>query len=112
MKRQLDDEIVRRLRFVFLTKQATAAKKGIEFSLKFDDMYWPEYCPVLGLELNYYRKGKRVDNSPSFDRVDNTLGYTPEKTRIISDRANRIKNDGTAEEHRKIAAYIDGSIYI
>ena len=97
---------------MFLAKMSGAANRGIPFSLKFDDMYWPEFCPVLGIELNYYRKGKMTENSPSFDRVDNTLGYTPENTRIISMRANRLKSDGTEEEHRKIAAYINGSIYI
>ena len=104
--------MLKRLNTIFLKKMDNARANGIAFSLKFSDIYWPEYCPVLGLELNYHRKGRKVDNSPSFDRIDPALSYTPENTRIISERANRIKNDGTAEEHRKIAAYIDGSIYL
>ena len=112
MKRKLDDEMVRRLGFIFNAKMKKAQMTGIPFKLRFEDMYWPEYCPVLGIELNYYRKGRMIDSSPSFDRMDPNQGYTPENTRIISNRANRIKNDGSAEEHRKIAAYIDGSIYL
>ena len=112
MKRQIDDEMLKRLRAIFLKKIENAARNKIPFSLKFDDMYWPEFCPVLGIELNYLRKGSKIDASPSFDRVDNDLPYTPENTRIISWRANRLKSDGTEEEHRKIAAYINGSIYI
>lgn len=112
MKRQLNDDMKKRVSMLFLNKMTSAAKRGVPFSLKLEDIYWPEYCPVLGLELNYSRKGQAVEDSPSFDRVDPNQGYTPENTRIISTRANRIKNDGTAEEHRKIAAYIDGSIYL
>ena len=112
MKRKLDDEMVKRLKYIFVRKMDNARHNGVAFSLKFEDMYWPEYCPVLGLELNYNRKGRKEENSPSFDRIDPSLSYTPENTRIISERANRIKNDGTAEEHRKIAAYMEGGLYL
>ena len=95
---------------LFLNKMTSAAKRGITFSLKLEDIYWPEYCSVLGLELNYSRKGKAVEDSPSFDRVDPSQGYTPENTRIISTRANRIKNDGSASEHRRIADWLDSRV--
>lgn len=112
MKRKLDDEVRKRLLYLFGRKQVKASMSKIPFDLSFDDIYWPEFCPVLGLELNYHRKGVMVDESPSFDRVDPSLGYTKDNTRIISNRANRIKNDGSAEEHRKIAAYIEGHNYL
>ena len=86
-----------------------SSNKGIEFSLTPSNIDWPQYCPVLGLRLDYFRSGRgsQTENSPSLDRVDPTKGYTPENTRVISSRANRIKNNGSAEEHRKIAAYMD-----
>lgn len=70
----------------------------------------PDYCPILKIKLNYdgmdcYRT--RGDDSPSIDRIDPTKGYTKDNIHIISWRANRIKNDGTPEEHRKIADYIE-----
>jgi hypothetical protein len=63
-------------------------------------------CPVFGLELDWFAEARK-ENSPSFDRVDPKLGYIKGNVQIISARANRIKNDGTAEEHRLIAAYMD-----
>lgn len=82
--------------------------KGLEFDLNWGDLEWPALCPVLGIPIDYYSEsGKRNENSCSFDRLDNTQGYVKGNVRVISWRANRIKNDGTAEEHRKIAAYID-----
>jgi len=77
------------------------------FLVEFDDLEWPLICPVLGIELDYYGMlGSRNPASVSFDRVDSSLGYIPGNVHIISWKANRIKNDGTAEEHRKIADYI------
>lgn len=67
-------------------------------------------CPVLGIALRLdLPEGftTHVPNSPSLDRVRPDLGYVPGNVRVISNRANLIKNDGTADEHRRIAAYIE-----
>lgn len=66
----------------------------------------PDVCPVLGIPIDYsFGKGVRSDNSPSIDQIFPAKGYYPENCIVISWRANRIKNDGTPEEHRKIAEY-------
>ncbi len=68
----------------------------------------PDVCPVLGLVLDYGRKGdgRHHDNSPTLDRLIPELGYVAGNVVTISHRANRIKNDGTAEEHERIAQFI------
>jgi hypothetical protein len=48
-----------------------------------------------------------LDTSPSLDKINPELGYVPGNVAIISYRANRIKNNGTAEEHRLIADWMD-----
>lgn len=66
----------------------------------------PECCPVLGIPLDYsFGKGTRGDNSPSIDQKIPGAGYTIDNIVVISWRANRIKNDGTPEEHQKIADF-------
>lgn len=83
-----------------------AEKKGIEFALTMDDVVIPEACPVLGFELIHgHASGK--DNSPSIDRRDNSEGYTPANIQVISNRANRIKNDATIDELRRIITYME-----
>ncbi len=78
---------------------------GVPFSLDIEDVSIPDTCPILGLVLS--KKGDvRTENSPSIDRVNPELGYVRGNTAIISDRANRIKNNGTADEHRKIADWM------
>jgi hypothetical protein len=72
-------------------------RRGEECTLELDDIYIPEFCPVLGIRL---QPGSHThqDNSPSVDRIDSTKGYTKDNVWIISARANRIKNNSTIEE--------------
>ncbi len=44
-------------------------------------------------------------NSPTLDRLDPALGYTPENVVVISARANQIKTDATVEELYRVATY-------
>lgn len=76
-----------------------------EWNITSGDIQWPTHCPILGIELDYFAE-KRQENSPSFDRKDSTKGYIKGNVQIISWRANRIKNDGTEEEHRRIADFM------
>ena len=77
-----------------------------EWNLNFGDLTFPTHCPILGIELDYFCEDKYKDNSPSFDRVDSSKGYITGNVMIVSWRANRIKNNGTAEEHQKIADFM------
>jgi len=86
-----------------------ALAKGLEFSLKPEDIRIPQVCPVLGIPLFYAKAGGSIrtnPNSPSLDRKDNVKGYTLENVRIISSRANCLKSDASAEELEAIIRYI------
>jgi hypothetical protein len=100
-----DSEFYRTLRSKFSAKKANAKVDGIEWNLHFGDLEWPTECPVLGIPIDYFSDG-RTENSPSFDRLDPSKGYVHGNVKVISWRANRIKNDGNAEEHRLIASYM------
>ena len=79
-----------------------AKKKGLPFSLTIDDIVIPVVCPYFGIPLKA-ADGRMNDNSPSLDRISPALGYVPGNVEVISWRANRLKGDGTAEEHRIIS---------
>lgn len=49
-----------------------------------------------------------VPAAPSIDRINQDSGYTKDNIRVISWRANHIKNDATLEELEKIVAYVKG----
>jgi hypothetical protein len=68
----------------------------------------PDKCPILGIELFISEKGVgRTDNSPSLDRIIPSLGYVKGNIAVISQRANRIKNDATLEEITKLKAWLE-----
>ena len=86
-----------------------AKKKGLEHNIELEDIQIPEYCPVLGIKLEVNSGkgyGKAQPNSPSLDRVDNSRGYTKDNIRVISYRANMLKNNATQEELEKVLDYM------
>lgn len=94
---------------IFAAKKNHAKRTGIEFTIKFEDMVWPEVCPVLGIRLDYKRfnadkPGLRY-HSPSFDRVNPNLGYVDGNVIIVSARANTIKNNATVDELERVASF-------
>lgn len=103
-KRLSDLEVAQHARYH--RKRQNAKNTGYEFTIKLEEINWPEYCPILGLKLDYFAE-YRKEESASFDRINPNLGYVSGNVIIVSWRANRIKNDGSAEEHRKIAEFLD-----
>jgi len=93
-------------RQLLIRLRTRARVRGLAFSITLEDILpLPSHCPILGVEL---RSGK-YPNDPhaySVDRIDSSKGYIPGNVAVISSRANRIKNDGSAEEHERIAAWM------
>lgn len=86
-----------------------AKSKGLPFDITIDDIVIPDICPVLGIPL-HRNSGKAGPSSPTLDRIIPERGYVKGNVRVISYRANQIKNDGNAEEHLKVAEYIKNSL--
>lgn len=91
-----------------------AVKKSLEFDLTGKQIEIPDFCPVLGSKLVYSERKmssavRRMDDEhqPSLDRIDNSKGYVAGNVRIISYRANRLKNDASSpEELLKVIRYM------
>ena len=79
--------------------------KNIDFNITLEDIIIPEFCPVLGIKL-FRSKGRKTGNSPSLDRFDNSKGYIKGNVRVISERANHLKNDATISELEAIIKYM------
>ena len=85
-------------RMIIRTKSKCKAK-GIEFDLTEDDLTIPDKCPVLGIDLvpHQGRRGYHPD-SPSLDRIYPDRGYVRGNIRVVSARANLLKNDASIDE--------------
>lgn len=86
----------------FVQLRSSAKKRGITFDLIFEKIEIPERCPVLDIPLD----GRDRDHQWSFDKLIPSLGYVEGNVRVISMKANRIKNNATLEELEKIYNYV------
>lgn len=74
-----------------------AQERGLEFTIKEEDIIIPDYCPLLEVPL-VVGNGDEYEYSPSLDRKDSTKGYTPDNIWVISKKANSMKNSASVEE--------------
>lgn len=87
------------------------AYQGIPFDLTVEDFVIPSHCPVLGIPLSFWHeRGRRPDGTPSVDRVIPSLGYVKGNVRIISERANRLKQDASLDELRALVRYVEENL--
>lgn len=105
-KYRSDPEKKKRMQFSVL--QNRAKKAGIPCTIKFEELVWPEVCPILGIELKY---GGSSWDSPSMDKVIPELGYITGNVKIISNLANTMKSHATKEQclafAKNIESYFD-----
>lgn len=88
-----------RVRNCLYARRKIAKKRRLEFTITVECFEEITHCPLLpDIKLRFDSERSDAHYSPSIDRLDPNGGYTPENTWIVSNRANRIKNDATLEE--------------
>ena len=93
------------IRFLVNNARSRAKQKNLPFdNITPADIKIPDLCPVLGIKLRI-NEGQSGPDSPSLDRIDPSLGYVKGNVRIISHRANQLKNDASLHEAELI--YLD-----
>jgi hypothetical protein len=89
---------------------SNAKQRAKKLNLPFDlDKEWfysalPKVCPVFKTKFS---DGK---HNISIDRLVPTKGYVKSNCRIISHRANTIKNDATLEELKLLVQYLETTL--
>lgn len=81
-------------RRLFRAAKSRAVIKGREFNIELSDIIIPTICPVLNIPMV----------SPSVDRIDSNKGYIKGNIRVISKRANQLKNNATIQEMECVLA--------
>jgi hypothetical protein len=94
-------------RYILQTARNRAKKLNLEFNLTEGDISIPAVCPILNIPL-FSTVGKGISgNSPSIDRIDNSLGYVKGNVQVISWRANDLKSNGTLGEFRSLVRWLE-----
>ena len=94
--------------YSWMRAKQRAQRDGIPFLITVEDCVHPTHCPVLGIQLEYgdgINGSGPTDNSPSLDKIIPSLGYVPGNVIVVSNRANRLKQDATPEELQKLADF-------
>lgn len=79
------------------SSRRNAKARGLKHTITQSDLVLPEFCPYLGLKLDYEGRERRRDG-PSIDRINPAEGYVRGNVQVISDLANKMKSDATVEE--------------
>lgn len=102
-----------------------AARRGLPFNLRVSDIVVPTVCPALGVPIVIGEM--RSAYSPSLDRIRPGLGYVRGNTRVISDKANRLKGaldvegliqhavrsvDQRRKDYAQLAAYLERELLL
>lgn len=92
--------------------RARALRDNVSFDLVLQDLedIATDECPIFHTPFVWGQsglgKGKTRPDSPTLDRILPELGYVKGNVAFLSYRANRIKDNGTMQEHYDIADFI------
>jgi len=96
-------------RYLINMARKRAKEKGLEITIQPKDLDIPRVCPILLVPMERHT-GKVSNNNYSLDRLDSTKGYVPGNVRVISWRANYVKNNLSLEEAERLVAYMKGEL--
>jgi hypothetical protein len=91
--------------------KARAKKKNLPFNITVEEileLIGDGRCPIFGTPYNLESRGI-TDTSANLDRTFPDLGYTKANCVVLSNLANRIKTDATAQEIRKVLEWSEAN---
>jgi hypothetical protein len=97
---------------MFRDARTRARKNNLSFNITKEHLKFiaADECPIFKTPLEWGHSGlgcgKSKPNGPQLDRIVPELGYVEGNVAFISHRANRIKDNGTMQEHYNIADWI------
>lgn len=103
---------------IFIGSAKRRAKRdNVPFSITKDYLLSiaTDECPVFHTPFEWgmsgLGRGYAKPNCPTLDRIEPHLGYVEGNVAFISYRANRLKDNGTMQEHYDIADWIWNHLY-
>lgn len=103
---KVNSTIEGRAKIFLVNARNSAAKRGQEFTLTVSDIVdcWErqsEICAYSGRLMSL--EAGRLD-TVSIERIDSSVGYTPDNTVLVCQAINRMKSDFTIEQFYEMCA--------
>lgn len=95
---------------IALKNRKYSCKGKHDFTITINDLEIPSVCPLLGIPLTFGKGMKIRESAATLDRINSAKGYVKGNVQIISYRANRIKNDASLEELKKIGRWAENEL--
>ena len=89
-----------------------AIKEGVPFNLSLQDLIdiATDECPIFHTKFVWgasgLGKGKTRESTPQLDKIIPELGYVKGNIAFLSGKANKMKDNGTMQDHYDIADWI------
>lgn len=102
----------RHLKKYFNNARGRAKRDNLPFDITYEylESIVTDECPVYGIVFEWgtsnLGRGKTKENCPTLDRIVPDKGYVKGNVAFISYKANRIKDNGTMQDHYAIADWI------
>lgn len=95
---------------IFWQAKTRAKKAGIPFNIEISDIVIPEFCPVFPeIKLCLTNENTWFD-SPSLDKLIPSLGYVKGNIRVISFKANAMKQDASWQEIQRLSEWLKAEV--
>ena len=100
------------LRRYLSNAKARAKRDSVPFDLTLEylEQIATDECPIFKIKFEWgtsnMGKGHMKPNCPTLDRILPDKGYVKGNVAFISHKANRIKDNGTMQDHYDIADWI------
>ena len=102
----------RHLKMYLHNARSRARRDNVPFDITYEylEKIATDECPVFGTRFEWgisnLGKGQTKQNCPTLDRILPDKGYVKGNVAFISHKANRIKDNGTMQDHYAIADWI------
>lgn len=89
-------------KYIYYRLKSRCRINKIPFNLDLEDIVIPDVCPVFGTKFIV----GDYNLTASVDRITPSLGYVKGNIRIISNKANRIRNNVTSDDLITVANWL------
>jgi len=94
-----------RERWLWQAAKLHARRAKLPFSISIGDVIIPRICPYLHIPLTHDLEHELPTNS-TLSQIDPSLGYTKGNVQVVSDLANRMKQNATTAQLLLFAASV------